>query len=55
MELDRLNVHRNTEVLIAAMVEKLRANDAVVPQAHRGHISWRWDKGKLEITFKPEL
>jgi hypothetical protein len=51
-----LKANGKTEVLIAAVIDKLRANHAVLAQAHRGHISWRWDKkGKVEITFKPEL
>jgi hypothetical protein len=56
LQLEPLKAKWNTEKLIAAMVDKLRANDAVAAQAHRGHISWRWnEKGTVEITFKPEL
>ena len=56
MQLDHQQVDEKTKVLISALVEKLKANDLVVAQAHRGHISWRWNnKGTLEITFKPEL
>ena len=56
LQLEPLKANGKTEVLIAAVIDKLRANHAVLAQAHRGHISWRWDKkGKVEITFKPEL
>ena len=47
---------RSVDVVIDAMVERMRANVSSMAKALSGRITWRWTKnGTVEITIQPDL